>query len=217
MKKILFTKQLETDLISDVLRQVCEWDFETFIEAKTIEIKPFDLENSSLIFTSANAVKAFLENHFKYNENPTYTVGKKTKNILEQNGIQVKACTENAISLAQIICSQYRHEAFIHFCGNLALDTLEKTLEEQNIPYQKKEIYTTKKLYPIIKKQYEAIVFFSPSGVESYFEHNENVKKYFCIGETTAKTLRHYTKKPIFVSENPTLDSILNLIKIKLS
>ena len=67
--KILFTKTGIEHEVSEKLETGFSCDFKDFIAIEKIKTKPFPLKNSSLIFTSVNAVKSFFENGFQPNEN----------------------------------------------------------------------------------------------------------------------------------------------------
>ena len=97
--------------------------------------------------------------------------------------------------------------------GNLALDVLDKTLPLQNISYKKVTVYKTNLLYPKISEKYDAIVFFSPSGVRSFAKFNslENLKL-FSIGQTTEKELRKFTQNKIFTSKESNLEDLIKII-----
>lgn len=218
---ILFTKNIDSELLSKELGNNISAECVEVIQIENLTVEAFDLKNNSLIFTSSNGVKSFFENQFKPNEdfaakkyNKIYCVGEKTKRELRKNGFGTFKVLKNADTLSKFIIDNCQHEKFIHFCGNLAIDVLDKKLPLQNISYQKVTVYTTKELNPLIPEKYHAIVFFSPSGVRSFAKNNslENAVL-FSIGETTEKELRKYTKTEIFTSKKNTLSNLLLVIK----
>ncbi|MCW3160551.1 uroporphyrinogen-III synthase [Chryseobacterium oryctis] len=221
---ILFTKNIEPDVLSKDLGENIWADSVEVIKTTPIKIAPFDLKNSSLIFTSVNGVNAFFQNHFKPNEdftaknyNKIYCVGEKTKKELRKYGFGTFKVLKNAETLSRFITCSCQYEKFLHFCGNLALSILDNELPLQNIRYKKIVIYNTEELNPVISKKYDAAVFFSPSGVRSFLKNNSLTNmKVFSIGETTSNELRKYTKEKIYTSEGNTLASILKLIKSKI-
>lgn len=221
---ILFTKNVDPKYISEKLGNNISVDCIEVIKTKSIYVERFDLKDRSLIFTSSNGVKSFFENRFQPNEdftaknyNKIYCVGEKTKRELRKNGFGTFKVLKNAETLSQFITENCVHEKFIHFCGNLALDVLDKELPLQNISYKKVTVYETEALNPVIHEKYHAIVFFSPSGVRSFAKNNslENVIL-FSIGETTSKEIRKHTKSEIFTSTENTLLNILSVIKDRL-
>jgi len=221
---ILFTKNIDPKYISEKLGNHISVDCIEVIKTKSISVERFDLKDRSLIFTSSNGVKSFFENKFQPNEdftaknyNKIYCVGEKAKRELRKNGFGTFKVLKNAETLSQFITENCVHEKFIHFCGNLALDVLDKELPLQNISYKKVTVYETEALNPVIHEKYHAIVFFSPSGVRSFAKNNslENAIL-FSIGETTSKEVRKHTKSEIFTSTENTLLNILSVIKNRL-
>ncbi|QQV02733.1 MULTISPECIES: uroporphyrinogen-III synthase [Chryseobacterium] len=218
---ILFTKNLDVKYISEELGNDITAECIEVIKTKSLSVKNFDLKDRSLIFTSSNGVKAFFENRFQPNEdftaknyNKIYCVGEKTKKELRKNGFGTFKVLKNAETLSHFIIENCAHEKFIHFCGNLALDVLDRELPLQNIEYKKIIVYETEQLYPVINEKYHAIVFFSPSGVRSFAKNNSLEDAIlFSIGETTSKELKKHSKSEIFTSKQNTLLNLLSVIR----
>ena len=139
--KILFTKSLEREKVSVKLGTDFSVDFVEVITTEFIKIKPFDLKNNSLIFTSVNGVKAFFENGFSPNENfaepknynKIYVVGSQTGKELRKHNFGTYKLCKNASELSQFITENAVNEKFLHFCGNIAIDILDENLPLQNI------------------------------------------------------------------------------------
>lgn len=207
-------------MISKKLGSHFSYDFVEVIKIYPIQVEPFDLKNKSLIFTSVNAVESFFENKFLPNENFTeknfnkiYAVGLKTKKALREKGFGTYKVTKNAKDLSDFIIENSAKEKFLHFCGDLALNILNKSLPLQNIAYQKIIVYETKLIYPTISTNYDAVCFFSPSGVRSFAKFNSlEDKQLFSIGQTTENELKKLTKNNIITSKESNLDDLLQLI-----
>ena len=75
-------------------------------------------------------------------------------------------------------------------------------------------IYNTIELNPKIEKNFNVLVFFSPSGVRSFAKNNAfgNCKIY-SIGETTSDEVRKYTENEIITSQENSLADVLELMK----
>lgn len=218
--KILFTKILNEQLVSRKLGDQFSCHFQEVIDIDPLKVTPFDLRDFSLIFSSVNAVDSFFENKFQPCEdftekkfNKIYAVGSKTKKALREKGFGTFKVTRNAKELAEFIIDNSTKEKFIHFCGDLALDVLNKTLPLQNISYRKVVLYETKLLYPEFQKDYDAICFFSPSGVRSFAKRNsfDNIQ-IFSIGETTSEEIEKFTKNPVITSKESNLEDLLRII-----
>lgn len=219
--KILFTKKLDENEVSDVLGPNFSASYLEVIKINFKRTPAFPLENKSLIFTSVNGVEAAFNNGFKPHENfaernfnKIYCVGRKTKMQLRKYGFGVFKMKKNAKELSEFIIEHCAKEKFVHFCGNLALDILQEKLPLQNIGYRKVVVYDTELLYPTTDKQYDAIAFFSPSGVRSFIKNNDlNFKHIFAIGETTGAEVAKYTSEKILTGKDNDLNALLQLIK----
>ncbi|NBL65434.1 uroporphyrinogen-III synthase [Flavobacterium sp. NST-5] len=210
--RILSTKKLLSNQKQFLLNanfSVIEADF------ITTESKPFELKeiNENLIFTSQNAVHSLLENAKevlpKLQEKNAFCVGLKTKALLEKNGFNVIAYTGYAEDLAEIIALIYAKESFTFFSGNLRRDTLPNFLKEANVKFNEIEVYETHLTPQKIATPLDGILFFSPSGVESYLKDNKIENELcFCIGNTTAEALEKTTKN-IVIANQPTVENTI--------
>lgn len=209
---ILSTKKLLKDqkqLLLDANILVIE---ENFIATKSID---FDLTNinENLIFTSQNAVESVLDhpNCSALGGKPVFCVGMKTKGFLEENGSEVQVYTDYAADLAEIISLVYANESFTFFSGSMRRDVLPKTLKENQIVFNEIEVYETSLTPHKVKIKPEAILFFSPSAVESYLKLNKIKDEIcFCIGETTAEALENNNIKRIVIAEAPSIENVLS-------
>ena len=177
------------------------------------ENSDFDLKeiNDNLIFTSQNAAQSVLL-HPKSNElksKTVFCVGIKTKALLEENGFNVEVYVDYASDLAEIITLIYSNESFTFFSGNLRKETLPKALKAAKVNFNEIQVYETTLTPQKIKTLVDGILFFSPSGVESYLKDNKIKNEIcFCIGETTASTLDKTTRN-IIVADQPSVDNVI--------
>ena len=103
---------------------------------------------------------------------------------------------------------------FIHMGGTWGKSEELTTIESENIWYKKVVVYETELLNPKVEEKYDAVCFFSPSGVRSFAKFNSlDGMKLFSIGETTEKELKKFTKNKIITSKESNLDDLLKLIK----
>lgn len=176
--------------------------------------KNFELDkiNQNLIFTSQNAVKSVLESPGcgLLKRHPVFCVGSRTKELLGQSGYDVTVDTDYAGDLAEIISLVHADESFTFFCGNLRRDILPQTLKENGIAFNEIEVYETSITPHRLKFKPDGILFFSPSGVESYLKNNQ-IKEAtcFCIGETTAEALEHHTER-IVIAREPSIENVID-------
>jgi uroporphyrinogen-III synthase len=151
------------------------------------------------VFTSANAVRAIAET--VQNSKPDwniYCMGNTTaKAVREIFGEQsVKGKGNDAAELAAVIIGDDVCEV-VFFCGDKRLDTLPETLRSSEISVHEIVVYHTAETPVKLAKQYDGILFFSPSGVSSFFSVNkvEPGTVLFAIGHTTANALGEYTNE----------------------
>ena len=178
-----------------------------------IEHKSFALDqvNDNLIFTSQNGFLSFLENPQSAGlKNKTvFCVGQKTRQLIQDNGFQVAVYTGYAADLAEIITLIHRNESFTFFSGNLRRDTLPEALHDAGIKFNEIETYETIVMPSKINSVTDGILFYSPSGVESFLKQNKITNQTcFCIGTTTAEALTGITEN-IVIANQPTIENTI--------
>lgn len=209
MTRILSTKKLSKALkkkFSDAKIELVE---KNFIQTKSISFETPQL-NDYLVFTSKQAVKSVLKSDVKnVHSISCLCVGSKTRNFLEKKGFTVIESADYAEDLIQIIDSKYKSNSFTFFCGNIRKNTIPNYFQQNKIAYNEIVVYETKLKPHKIKKEYDGILFFSPSGVKSFLENNSlDNKMCFCIGNTTSKALENRTKN-IVIASQPTVENVI--------
>ncbi|RKR10301.1 uroporphyrinogen-III synthase [Flavobacterium sp. 90] len=208
--QILSTKKLSSEQKQALVKANIEVVEADFIQTQN---KPFELKdlNENLIFTSQNAVQSILLDPKieELKSKNVFCVGLKTKILLSENGFNVVAYTGYAADLAEIITLIYRSESYTFFSGNLRRETLPQALKDAEVKFNEIQVYDTSLTPQKIKNAVDGILFFSPSGVESYLKDNTIKKeKCFCIGETTAEALHKITKN-IIIADQPTVEDVI--------
>jgi uroporphyrinogen-III synthase len=209
---ILSTKTLSDSQRQKMLAAGFELFEEDFIATKKQEYELNNI-NDNLIFTSQNAAQRILENSNVDNlkTKNVFCVGLKTKILLSEAGFNVVAYTGYASDLAEIITLIYGHESYTFFSGNLRKETLPNALKEVGIQFNEIQVYETILSPCKILEKLDGILFFSPSGVESYLKNNVIKKENcFCIGETTAEALEKHKIKNLIVADEPTIESVID-------
>ena len=209
MTRILSTKKLSKALKKKFSDAGIELVEKNFIQTKSVSFETPQL-NNYLIFTSKEAVKSVLKSD-EQNVHPILClcVGSKTKSFLEKKGFTIIESADYAEDLIQVIDSKYKENSFTFFCGNIRKNTIPFYFQQNNIAYKEIIVYETTLKPHQIKEPFDAILFFSPSGVNSFLEKNtlEN-KTCFCIGTTTAKVLENRTKN-IIIASQPTVENVI--------
>lgn len=219
--RVLSTKQLDEYLVANANKNGLELTCIDVIETTPLD---FDLSDMSvdqfdtIVFTSANAVKGFFKNDRSKDIITSLKVcatNGKTKNLLEQYGIYISMTASGSAELADMIIADRRAKSVLHVCGDLHMDILGARLKEADITYRPLAIYHTELLYPAVSKEYDAILFFSPSGVDSYRKNNKLDPKvlYGCIGGTTAAHLSsRIAEAEIIEAATPDPEEMINAI-----
>lgn len=175
---------------------------------------PANLENA--IFTSQNAVRAFLEK-FPEEKRPEincFCVGEKTKYLLEKNDLKVIKTAKNASKLANFISKYHKNDTFSFFCGSRRRDEIQTTLKKAKIEFFEVKTYKTILNLVNFNQKWDGILFFSPSGVQSFVQGNNSFTdndmiSAICIGKTTASEAKKHTKN-VVVAENTTVESAID-------
>ena len=186
-----------------------------FIKMRFNRISPKVMKNEieNVIITSQNGVEALL-NSFTKNEmnfKNIYCVGRRTKKLIENRIGKVTHVAKNAKKLAEYLSQNLDNKEVTYFCSDLRLDILPAYLQTHDIIVHEVEAYKTM-LSPVkIDDSISGVLFYSPSGIESYLQENTTDKVAFCIGETTAKEARKHFEK-VEVANIPSVDSVLELV-----
>lgn len=223
METLLSTKTLSREqklLILDAKMEFCEYDaisiqFTSFNSPKNIK---------NAIFTSQNAIKS-IEKHQKQlllgNIENCFCVGQKTASLLTENSQNVVKNAKNASILAHFINKTYKKEDFYFFCGSNRRDELPEILKNSKNTLFEVKTYEIELNSEIFKQNFNKILFFSPSGVESYYNAQLNSNKAIaqqvrndsttaiCIGQTTASEVRKHTSN-VIISNESTVESVID-------
>lgn len=210
MIQILSTKTLlnnQKQALVNANFNVIEVDF---IHTKSQAFKLNEI-NDNLIFTSQNAVQSFLldPKSEDLKTKNVFCVGLKTKILLSESGFNVIAYTGYAADLAEIITLIYANESYTFFSGNLRRETLPEALKEAKVKFNEIQVYETTLTPQKIETSVDAIMFFSPSAIESYLKENKiKNETCFCIGTTTSSALEGITKN-IVIADQPTNEDVI--------
>ena len=208
--RIVSTQKLSLSL----KQQVMSVDFSIFDEDYiAVQKNQFTIENLKdyLIFTSKNAVESVLSNKniAQIKTKKCFCVGEKTGLLLLKNDFEVAEQADYAAELASVICNQYAKSSFTFFCGNLRKEILPEALNLAKITLHEVVVYETILTPHKLDFSPNGVLFFSPSGAESYMKENEIEDEIcFCIGNTTAEALKYATPN-IIIANKPTVESTI--------
>lgn len=227
--KILSTKKLLPVIIEEAKKKNIDITEKEFISVKPILTKEnyeqimflvLDKKKNCVVFTSANSVeviKNYLhEGDIWYLPNwDIFCLSGKTKDSLAPNFSTKKiiATAENAFALAQKII-EHGIKEIVFFCGNKRRDELPNIIKNAGVNVHEIVVYETIETPSISTKDFDGILFFSPSAVKSFFSVNQLNKKIICfaIGDTTASAIKEYTENNIIISKSPTQEIMLEMV-----
>ncbi|CEN41253.1 uroporphyrinogen-III synthase [Capnocytophaga cynodegmi] len=213
MTPILSTRILSDQQKSKLLKQGFSITEIDFIQTHSIE---FELKNIGdlLLFTSQNAIKSVLQHPKKdsLKSIPCICVGEKTAKLLSKNNWKVLHYEEYATDLGNYIKKHCTKNRITFFSGNLRRDVLPNVLRNNQISHNEIQVYKTILHSEKVNSPQKAILFFSPSGIQSFLQQNSfSDEIIFCIGKTTAEEASKHTKNYI-ISEKPTIDSLIECV-----
>jgi uroporphyrinogen-III synthase len=223
--KILSTKKLEASQIELANKkdiEVIEKEFIFIQPCITEEIKKEVLDLSrkpslDVVITSAN-VLPILEDLLPKDQEPLpwriFCLSAKTKTAILQAGFseeQIAAEANDAVSLAEaIILSGSKEVSF--FCSNKRRDELPTLLYNSGVIVNEVILYDTILTPAKIDEAFDAVLFFSPSAVDSFFSVNQLKEETVCfaIGKTTTDQIAVHTANRIITSKSPRQESIIS-------
>ncbi|MDT0642104.1 uroporphyrinogen-III synthase [Zunongwangia sp. F363] len=182
-----------------------------FVEYDAIKIDFTDFNLAApvknAIVTSKNAAKAIQTKGILAEK--CFCVGNKTSAYLKVHGYEVVAIENYGADLAKLIFEKHREEKFTFFCGNKRRDEIPSALKKHHIAFEEIEVYKTSLNFQQFQQEFEGVLFFSPSAVQSYTKNNKLKDSIaFCIGETTASEAKKHTGN-IVVANSPGIENVI--------
>lgn len=161
------------------------------------------LDYEAVIFTSRNAVDHFFriskEMRLEVPETMKYFCISESTAYYLQKYVQFRKrkifhSKENAANLMELI-KKHKGDKFLLPCSDIHKQEIPKMLEENKIQYKKAIIYRTlaADLSDLSIKDYDLLVFFSPSGIKSLFKNFPE----FVQGETAIGAFGNSTHKAV--------------------
>lgn len=212
---IFSTKHLSIGQTSK-LDQKIGTDMSDFITIRFNRLKPSVVKEpvKHVIFTSQNAVDALSEN-FMASElqfSNIYCVGRRTKRLIEKKIGKVNRVENSAKKLADQLKEELKGEEVTFFCGDKRRDELPNILEQNGIKVHEVIAYQTLLTPNSLAKNYDGLLFYSPSGIESFLQKNEVKSEVaFCIGSTTSNEAKKHFDK-VVEAKLPSVESVLESV-----
>jgi uroporphyrinogen-III synthase len=206
--KVLSTKKLSSHQLG--LFNNTSINIETY-NAVSIEKQAFknDGQIENALVTSQNSARLINEANTQIKN--VFCVGEKTSILLQENNYNVVKTAKNACELADFIIKNNKNDSFVFFCGNIRRDELPDLLAENRIDFSEKIIYKTSLNFQVFNNKFDGVLFFSPSGVQSYIQENSLKNSVvFCIGNTTASEAKKYASN-VIVADQSTIENTIAL------
>jgi len=207
MKAVLSTKRLtepQKNLILNANLSLTEFNA---IQTKALILPTSVTERSyeNAIITSQTTVDIIRD--FKINR--CFCVGQNTAEKLKALGFKVEVIAKNAKDLASRIVDDYTGLSFDFFGSVKRRPELSTTLKYFKVELNEVFVYDTVKTPKEFNRLFDAVLCFSPSGVESFFEANPSSKaKIVCIGHSTASTAKLFSES-VFISSSTSIESVI--------
>lgn len=216
MPRVLSTKSLSEAQKNLILQS--GWSLVTYNAIQTRQLPHLEeLKNKKFdnaIATSQTTVSIVKELNLSFKN--LFCVGDKTASKLREAGFNVLEVANYGEDLAKIIFTNYSHLSFDFFCGKSRNDELPNLLKKQKIDFTEHHLYETIGNLKAFESSFDAVLLFSPSGVESYYASNPyQGERLICIGNTTAAAARKITQQVEIASKTSVESLIVKLVNHK--
>jgi uroporphyrinogen-III synthase len=192
--------------------------FIKIIPRPRLELKPFIAEFASkkqnIVFTSAHAAEIVAECLSNIPDWKIYCIRNETRAMVEKlfGKNTISRYADSALSLSQAIIDDGIRD-LVFFCGEQRMDILPDLMKKNGVDITELIVYETR-LTPVqLKDNPDAILFFSPTAVKSFFSANtlDAETQIFAMGKTTAAALTKFTSNNIIISEEADKAFVLNM------
>jgi len=214
---VLSTRPLSAPLIGEAAAKGITIDVIPFIGVAKLQEETLAKQLGTLarqpltaIFTSANAVTAIGNTVTAIGNAAPWKIfcisGATRRAAAERFGEKaIAGVADSAVELAAMIIGSEPPKECWFFCGDKRREDLPERLKTAGWQVHEVVVYHTILTPQHIAKPYDAILFFSPSAVESFFSMNAIAPqvRLFAIGKTTAAAIHDKCPNPVSISERP--------------
>lgn len=220
MKKVVSTKKLSA---ADCARfEAAGWQVEHHAFIGFDYLSPAQNwvldQQTALVFTSENGVigaqNAYPE-LFTQKNTPVFCLSGKTRQTVEAHGQNlIVGVADNAPDLAYRILAHSHFRQVLFFNGTLSRSELPHILTQNGVKVVPITVYDTRLTPHTLDSVPDAILFFSPSAIDSFLQKNKLAARTrcFCIGQTTGSHLRRYTEQPIVCAPTPSVSALIEAV-----
>jgi uroporphyrinogen-III synthase len=216
---IVSTRMLTSERLIDLQTKGWKFTQHDFI-SKVIHVPDTltaDQIHKHVVLTSITGVKSFLQIaaqlHLNSLDFVIYCISRGTKEYAAANGLTIKSTGINAAALADEILKDAEVKAVTYVSSNLRRNELTDKLSKAGVKVHEVTAYRTDFTPLLVNASYDALVFFSPSAVDSFLSCNSLQQvPCFCIGKTTGDYARLKGYHTMYTAEAPSEDFLLQTI-----
>jgi uroporphyrinogen-III synthase len=223
--RLVITKKIDESLRMKAEENGIEVIEKEFIRIELLpvdDVRALTTKNITAIFTSKNAVRAV--HRSIEDDSPIrwsiFCLAGATLNVVRKSFplSTIAGTAWNAAELAEKIISLQPKEELVFFCGDKRRDDLPDALNAGDVPFKEIISYTTSLTPMKVEENFDAVGFFSPTAVDSFFSLNEINDDTLCfsVGSTTSRTLEKYAAKKILTlpeaSEKSLIEEVIKII-----
>lgn len=220
--QILSTRPVGKELVNEADNNDIILDEISFIKTEEIidteiekKIRELSKQNITAVFTSINAITAvskFITTKISWK---IFCIGNTTKKLVKKfwGEDNIEGFADNANQLSKKILENSSIKNVTFFCGDKRRNELQDNLIKYGIDVDEIVVYKTTETPTVLRKQYDGLLFFSPSAVQSFFSKNSvsNATNLFAIGSTTANEIKLFTQQPIIIAQIPGKENLVKL------
>ena len=207
---MLSTRPLPKSIIEEGARKGVVIEELSFIDTKPVQdeqvfqkIKSLSTEPLTVVFTSMNAVEAVATQVPSISNWQIYSIGNTTRKLIEEKwgADRIVATAENAQRLGERLIDDGVKEV-VFFCGNIRRDELPNKIRSEGGTVEEVVVYETEDTPTALTRDYDGILFFSPSAVNAFYSQNKPGKNtvLFAIGKTTAEAIKQHKGRKVIVA-----------------
>jgi uroporphyrinogen-III synthase len=220
---ILSTRPVGQEFIERAAFSGIDLEEDSFIETEPIhtvevqqEIEQASLQIATVVFTSGRAVEVVAAELDELQpEWEIFCLGNSTGELVRKyfGTENIAGIADNAVDLAEVIVNSSDASEVIFFCGDQRRPELPDQLLQKGIEVEEIVVYQTISIPHKLKRKYDAVLFFSPSAVNSFFKLNKGMKRtiFFAIGNTTASEIQKHTENKIIIGDEPSKERLVEL------
>lgn len=231
IRKVLCTRALPTALVQRAATRGIDLEVTEFITVHPLIPEPDQAflealsarDGAVIVFTSKHAVTTvadFLDGLGTPDAGPSwdiYCISRVTLEITRKRfpRSRIKGNGSYASGLAALILENKGIREVCFLCGNKRRDTLPDSLRAGGVSVREITVYETVLTPHQVSGSYDGILFFSPSGVESFFSSNrvtDPATHFFAIGRTTGEAIRTWSRNPLIVSGEQDAEVLISTV-----